>query len=420
MGSHLPTSVPRLTFKVEGSTFKVAEMGNLQPRRAFTLPEVLITIAIISLLAGMGLAALGGATQMAREQRTQAMINKIDTLLRERYEDYRTRAVPIKMPTAGTFPPYYAAMGTQQSRANAMLRLFALRALMRMELPDRRSDIVNYTTTPPSLEVAGFTPQLSLSVAGTPYFMQPPALQKTYFRSAVKALGGNPNVSSTYTVLNNWTPENEGAECLYLIMASLRDGDKRALDYFSPDEIGDTDSDGMNEIVDGWGTPITFLRWAPGYCEQPGEDLLPGKANIDDDGNGTTDDITEYGWPDSDDARYLVSTFQTRNAANAPDPFDPARVDPRWSVSPPYALFPLILSAGPDRSYDIQLTLPASFRAAVPPTGLPAVANFPNDPYFIPANASFTVPQLGTPYDEDGDGDFGFIDNLSNHSQQTL
>src|SRR3954471_8821726 len=77
------------------------------PRLAFTLTELLIVIAIIAILSGLGLSAYSGATQMAREQRTRSQINKIDQLVAERYEGYRTRAVPIKN-TAGT-PPRVAA-----------------------------------------------------------------------------------------------------------------------------------------------------------------------------------------------------------------------------------------------------------------------------------------------------------------------
>ena len=71
----------------------------------------------------------------------------------------------------------------------------------------------------------------------------------------------------------------------------MKDGDKNALDFFMPDEIGDMDEDGMKEILDGWGTPIEFLRWAPGYSQRPGPDGVWGIAGVDDDGNGTTDDI---------------------------------------------------------------------------------------------------------------------------------
>src|SRR5437667_3806620 len=103
------------------------ELGTLNcgRRPAFTLTELLIVIAIIAILSGLGLSAYSGATQMAREQRTRGMITKIDQLIMERYEAYRTRAVPIKI-AAGVQP-----------RMAAGNRLLALRELMRLEMPDR-------------------------------------------------------------------------------------------------------------------------------------------------------------------------------------------------------------------------------------------------------------------------------------------
>src|SRR5262245_53093415 len=117
-------------------------------RRAFTLAELMIVIAIIAILAGLGFAAMNGATNLAREHRTGAQIAKIDQLIGERYEGYRTRAVPVKIlnPLDPNRQPIFYA--SQPSRDNALLRLLALRALMRMELPDRRTDIVNYFSNP--------------------------------------------------------------------------------------------------------------------------------------------------------------------------------------------------------------------------------------------------------------------------------
>jgi prepilin-type N-terminal cleavage/methylation domain-containing protein len=382
-------------------------------RPGFTLTELLIVIAIIAILSGLGLSAYSGAIQLGREQRTRAMIDKIDQLIMERYEGYRTRAVPIKMPTPNPLLVVYG----QQGRANALLRLLALRAVMRMELPDRRTDIVNFQTNPFTLEVPGFSQVGGQNIDLAAMGMQPAALQKSYFRMAVRNMGGLGN-------LTNWTAQHEGAECLYLIISTMRDGDKSALDYFHPDEIGDVDEDGMHEIIDGWGNPIEFLRWAPGYCEQPGPDGKWGKAGTDDDNNGTTDDPTEYNWPGTDDNQFVVVTMQTRNYTLAPDPIDPAKADPRWSVGftgqKPYLLHPLILSAGPDKKYDIALQLVSNdsatnpsdpeFRYARAPNN-----SFPNDPYYVPAKQQ----QLGTPFDADGDGSLSFSDNITNHDLKT-
>jgi hypothetical protein len=186
--------------------------------------------------------------------------------------------------------------------------------------------------------------------------------------------------------LSRWTQENEGAECLYLILSAMRDGDKSALDYFDSTEVGDTDGDGMPEILDGWGTPIGFIRWPVGYVESA---TFPGSETMQ-----------------------LVGP-------RAPDPFDPSKVDPHWGYMPqPFALYPLIYSAGRDKSYDIVSSLDAGFRYAVPPAaGAGNPFNLPNDPYFIPAGTSLTSQvQIGTPMDVDGDGYLNFADNITNQA----
>jgi prepilin-type N-terminal cleavage/methylation domain-containing protein len=51
------------------------------PRPAFTLMELLVVMMIMTLLAGLALSAMAGATEAAREQRTRAIIAKIDQLI---------------------------------------------------------------------------------------------------------------------------------------------------------------------------------------------------------------------------------------------------------------------------------------------------------------------------------------------------
>src|SRR6185369_542166 len=93
-------------------------------RLGFTLVELLIVVMIIGILASLAVSVMAGAVEQSRIQRTHAMIAKIDQLIMEHYESYRTRPVPVRI-AAGTNPVIAART-----------RLFALRALMRMELPD--------------------------------------------------------------------------------------------------------------------------------------------------------------------------------------------------------------------------------------------------------------------------------------------
>jgi hypothetical protein len=184
----------------------------------------------------------------------------------------------------------------------------------------------------------------------------------------------------------------------------MKDGDKSALEFFTPDEIGDVDGDGMKEILDGFGRPIEFLRWAPGYSiEQPGPDLERGVAGNDDNGNMATDEFAEFLLA-GDDFTYEL-TPQSRNRVEYPDQFDPIGLD-----LTSFGLRPLIVSSGPDKEFDLFTDL---ITAEGPPHRYSGGGNndFPLPCIrFLP-----TVPLCGTPMDRDGDGVLTYGDNITNH-----
>ena len=355
--------------------------------RGFTLMELLIVIGIIAILAALAAVGMVGAINQARAARTRSQINKIDILITEKYESYRTRAVRV--------PPSSNAI------ISAGNRLSALRELMRLEMPDQIADIctdAELTDVGSDGALDAFT---SLTDAKRAVLSIVPSVTCSYKRLAFR---------NSVAQGKSWSTANQSAECLYLILSTMKDGDKSAIEFFTPDEIGDVDEDGMKEILDGFGRPIFFFRWAPGYSQMPGPDGQWGVAGSDDDGNGTTDDVFEAGWPTSDDI--TPPTLQTRiawkhptnlNIEAAPDPFDPLKVDPRWTTAnPPFGLKPLIFSPGPDEISDIT-AVPAHVHAT-PSMGHPA-----NDPYYLGASA---VP--GTPFDGNGDGVIS-ADNITNH-----
>ncbi len=219
-------------------------------RRGFTLVELLVSISIISLLASMILVALAGVQETSRADRTRSQIGRIDALITEKWESYRNRRVPV--------PP-------QATDVNAIsqLRVNAIREIMRMELPDRKTDLLFGTSTPQ---------------------MAAPSLWLAYRRKAAQLIGArqnanlqsidvrddrNPSFSVFEDWLNqNWSDDFQAAECLYLILSQMVDQESSALEFFRDREVGDLDRDGMPEILDGWGQPIFFVRWAPD-CSYP-------------------------------------------------------------------------------------------------------------------------------------------------------
>ena len=61
-------------------------------------------------------------------------------------------------------------------------------------------------------------------------------------------------------------------------------------------------SEGELNYATRWVHPLDYLGSGQQYLRfSHGPDLRPGQANVDDDGNGVTDDYSEEGWPGSDD-----------------------------------------------------------------------------------------------------------------------
>jgi prepilin-type N-terminal cleavage/methylation domain-containing protein len=280
-----------------------------QRRRGFTLVELLMVIALIGMLSSAMLVALYAAGQTAKVRRTEQQVQRIHSLLMSRWESYQYRPLPIK--TAG------------DAKARCWQRLRAIRELMRLEFPDRRTDVAPDVGAPitPSLTAPSLWKSYNRRVAR----LWPPDLETGNVEWHLVSPFENEETKEART----WTPEHQAAECLYMILANIREGDRNGLDFFTEDEIGDVDGDKMPEILDGWGKPINFLRWAPGFVGQGISDLQTGDMDPGTDG-------------DSGDGGNIL---------------DPLKVDELWddgiSDNDPFMLVPLIFSAGPDAEYGI-------------------------------------------------------------------
>ena len=96
---------------------------------------------IISILAAavLGVAAVAGET--AREAKTRAIISRIHSLLMEQYDTYVNRRVKLNSNVLRRISALNANAATK-GRLKAEARLYALREMMLMEVPDRWSDVL--------------------------------------------------------------------------------------------------------------------------------------------------------------------------------------------------------------------------------------------------------------------------------------
>lgn len=459
-------------------------MASCQRSKAFTLIELLITITIIGVMASMVLLATYSAMEEAKAMKTRALIAKLDAIIKAKWESYATRRVPVSITNEFTDannngicdldPEEYVDLNGNNSpdpgefqdlngdgipqtyslRVRAKMRLDALRDIMRLELPDRWSDVED---GPITVACPNTTPVAMI---------QRPAVSQTFYHK-----------------FSARTPSQkfEGAECLYLIvMANLaEDGDSR--DVFKAGDIDDIDQDGHPEFVDGWRRPIEFIRWPVGFNSElnvmaygrgtiiPTADphvceYLVDPATLADqkagafagcvlvatDNDGAIDAtraamITAYAFDESSNAWKFTCTTPAwarqklfeRNGAPidtfavlANDPFDPADIYPQYTPAadpapnpdysaPTFASYPLIFSSGPDRCRGIATVLDT--------TGAPFRYT-----YIHPTNGSLSVGlnpfymhptsrrMMGSLIDDPGEDFFvsrGWLDNIHNHTQ---
>jgi len=249
-------------------------------RKAFTLIELMVVIVIISILASLTLAGVRGSNRRAKIEKTKSTIRKIDAVIQPMYDSYRTRRVST-LNDNGTTP--------STSLIAASNRLTNLRRLMMYEMPDNWADVATSgTAAPPGLPANASATLLSLCRNGT-----------TRAYAATRPASPNSSYGS--------------AECLYMILS--RSGfDPEALEGFRGDEVTDIDADGMREFADGWGRPIAFLRWAPGFSSP-------------------------------------YSFIQYADPSTYHDPLDPLRRDANA-----FALRPLVYSPGQDESLNSALS----------------------------------------------------------------
>jgi prepilin-type N-terminal cleavage/methylation domain-containing protein len=345
-------------------------------RTGFTLVELMITMAIIVILSALTMGALGSAEESARVSHTRALIARLHTLIMDRYESYSSRRLPIAFGSGNN--------NELSPAAAAQLKCWCVRDLMRMELPDRFTDVADKpaaTFFPPG--ISSTKTQIPRSAVSTSYFQ---VLQRAGIlpAGASAATGAMvvPGVNTTY----------QGADCLYLIVTmGLEEND--VLENFQQADIGsDPNYPQLQCFVDAWGNPIQFLRWAPGFNSP----MQPMNAAANE-------------WPTDPDQTDPLGVYG-KTYANG------GRLTGTLGGNPPrlsFALYPLIYSAGPDGYYDIVSdTSPSPLHYAIATSTSPS-----DDPFYNLGSTTTGALPIGTPSINTSintTGSLGSVDNIHN------
>lgn len=184
------------------TTRRIANRGG-----GFTIVELLVTVAIIALLASLLVVAFGGMFGTAKEAATRGTIAKVSRAVDDRLQDLEMAL----------------QKGALRSKIDTLQKSY----------------------------------NLSKSAATA-------KIRKDEFRKAFPqsweelqtAAGINPPSPNTKSLADN-------SECLYWAVTSGTAFGATAVgtDNFTATEVRDTDGDGLLEFVDGWDQPLRFYRW---------------------------------------------------------------------------------------------------------------------------------------------------------------
>ena len=310
-------------------------------RRAFTLVELLVVIAIIALVAALTAGALFMLPGRAQVRTTEALISKLDAALQRRLNDAARRANRAQLAEVDRFlaaanPTRAAVVAKTRTVRQQLPERFLLNPRTRYRW--RRPTTITTPSGSSALLVGDFS-LLDYSGASGPT-QRPRQLPPTAsdFVAAIQH-------AFLLGKLSNHNVQTTRAECLFLIIAGGVNVEAIA-DEFGPNEIGDTDQDGLPEFLDAWGNPIAFFLW-PYQYRSPAQpmafDATFGQFRPSQSGNTLDPDgtLTELDYISTTQRSLFEATFH-------PVTF------PAGSTTPfAYRLYPLIVSAGPDGKFGL-------------------------------------------------------------------
>lgn len=263
--------------------------------RGMTLVELLVVVTVIAILSSLTLSGLLVARGNAQIAKTSSTIRKLNEVILPYYEEYESRVPSLQSGDVA------AILSQPNGRSRlADLRRLALRRLMTMELPERASDV-------------------TASLAKRPY---------------VKAYGGVsasltevPPVARRYNAIISGRNASS-SELLHLIVTRGPVADPDIIAHFRPDEVADTDKDGLPEFIDGWGRPIAFRRWPTGFAS-PAQPIDGTLRTIDGLISASGHRLMPLIFSAGPDGSYDISSLPNDdNYAYATYEFDPFRFDP--------------------------------------------------------------------------------------------
>ena len=225
-------------------------------RAGFTLVELLFVIAIIAILASMTAGILGKAKRDSEISATRSRITQIEAIMQTVTEDFEVRRLPFRNSDLAEF--VRSSLPANRQREVRMrvrnLRRRVVAAMLQAEFPvallDGNGDFVVNS------EIGQLAPA---SIAGEYSFRQ--WLGDTYDPALLTELEASRSAEMSFWQSIATTPGpgaigprlDQPGEYLYIILERIDVDGSSALELLGPNAVGDTDDDGVPEIVDAFG-----------------------------------------------------------------------------------------------------------------------------------------------------------------------
>lgn len=274
----------------------------MKNRCGFTVIELLMVISILGILSALALVALQGVRNDARVARTRSVISRVRDLLQEKLDAITARPMPFGFERDFRDAPPNGLLSSAAPNAIQRQHIFkrTICEWVRAEMPTEQEYLGTTLVDYPSLESQ--QPNLAVLPNQPAYWPNLATLNWVNIYRTLMLRQGNParqqilamKGSATDWLLdpfaarasgNYWCMENyngwdglavpgvvnslnanqlahsvaEAGDMLYLILHNTYDRDgNRGTHFLQPEDLGDTNLNGIPELVDSRGFPLIF------------------------------------------------------------------------------------------------------------------------------------------------------------------
>jgi len=238
----------------------------LNSRRAFTLLELLMVVAIIGLLMSFSIVVMSGFAETARVEATSATIQKIQKMMDQRVEAFeRAFRGSRKDAAMQLMRDHLSDPDGDGDRSDGIfgvsdpvVEILAKKALFRFEFPQRFMDRTLLAFGDGVTVMPGLTDSIYFNVLA-------PTVRAEMGLPDTTALNDPAIIAQAVIKFANHasSQETESSELLYfaLIKSGSYGASSVDSDLFTNQEVADQDGDGLPEFIDAWGQPLRFYRW---------------------------------------------------------------------------------------------------------------------------------------------------------------